>query len=586
MKEIFLDTECYPNYFLICFKSDKITRFYEFTSELKLNINEVRGIMENFITIGFNSKNYDLPMIVYALKGVDNLALKKLSDDIITGKKPWELLRKYNLTIPSSWDHIDIIEPAPSVNTGLKMYGARMHTKTLQDLPIEPDAYIEKQQYELLKQYCENDVSITIELYERIRDRISLRKTMGDIYNLDLRSKSDAQIAEAVITSVLKCENSLNKVDTNKLYKYSPPSYIKFSTKELQNLIEDLHDFVEFKCKEDGKLDKDCEIDDQIHIFGKLFSIGIGGLHSNEKHESTTIEDDEFLLDVDVVSYYPSIIINNRYYPENLGEKFIELYKKIYDERILAKLNNNKLKAETYKIILNGAFGKFGSKWSALYSPYLLLHTTLTGQLSLLMLIEVLMSKGFDVVSANTDGITIKGKKNKLSDLDTLLLEWQEKTEFKLEKTNYKAIYHESVNSYIALLQNNEVKCKGYYAMEGLNKNPNVPICIEAIINFIRYGLPIEDTILNGKNDIRKYLIIRKVTGGAVYKDQYLGKVIRWYYGLNGDVITYKKNGNKVPMSDGAIPLMVLLDTPVQDIDFQKYIDISYKMLKKLGVKE
>ena len=288
---------------------------------------------------------------------------------------------------------------------------------------------------------------------------------------------------------------------------------------------------------------------------------------------------------MDVVSYYPSIIINNNYYPDHLGPDFINLYKKFYEDRVKAKLNGDKVRAETYKIILNGSFGKFGSKWSKLYSPSLLLHTTLTGQLTLLMLIERLLLEGFTVVSANTDGITIKGNKTQVPLLDSLLINWQNETEFKLEKTHYKAIYHESVNSYIAILDNNEVKCKGNYALEGLHKNPQSPICVEAVINYIQYGIEIEDTIYKGKDDIRKYLIIRKVTGGAIYKDQYLGKVIRWYYGLNGDVITYQKNGNKVAMSEGAIPLMILPNIAVDDIDFQKYIDISYKMLKKLGVK-
>ena len=105
------------------------------------------------------------------------------------------------------------------------------------------------------------------------------------------------------------------------------------------------------------------------------------------------------------------------------------------------------------------------------------------------------------------------------------------------------------------------------------------------MIEFLANGTNIEDTIFKNKDDIRKFLIIRRVEGGATFRDQYLGKTVRWYYSKNGDKITYKKNGNKVAGSDGAIPLMILNDEKRTDIDFQKYIDKSYEMLKNLGVK-
>lgn len=59
----------------------------------------------------------------------------------------------------------------------------------------------------------------------------------------------------------------------------------------------------------------------------------------------------------------------------------------------------------TFKIVLNGTFGKLGSKYSFLYSPNLMIQVTITGQLALLMLIEALEAAGISVVSANTDGI-------------------------------------------------------------------------------------------------------------------------------------------------------------------------------------
>ena len=60
------------------------------------------------------------------------------------------------------------------------------------------------------------------------------------------------------------------------------------------------------------------------------------------------------------------------------------------------------------EVVVNGTFGKLGNMFSIIYSPDLLFQVTLTGQLTLLLLIERLELAGVRVVSANTDGIVIK----------------------------------------------------------------------------------------------------------------------------------------------------------------------------------
>jgi hypothetical protein len=78
-------------------------------------------------------------------------------------------------------------------------------------------------------------------------------------------------------------------------------------------------------------------------------------------------------------------------------------------------------------------------------------------------------------------------------------------------------------------------------------------------------------------------LTIRKVTGGAVFDDEVIGKAIRWYYakGRHGS-IHYKKNGNRVPSSEGAVPMMALGDLPA-DIDYDWYITRANEMLVEIA---
>lgn len=592
-----MDIECYSNYFLICFKSQTKSLFYELYEGHTLDVASISKIMNKYITIGFNSISYDLPMLVYALKGATNQKLKQLSDFIINSKTKisrYKLMDMFDISIPYNWNHIDIIEVVPKIDkegssanfhVGLKTYGARMHTRVLQDLPIEPDALIDKSQYELLKKYCFNDLAITMELYDRIEGQITIREKISKTYDLDVRSKSDSQIAEHIIKKSLGLSSNYSNVDSSIIYKYNVPKYINFKTEELKGFMDNIKS-IDFQCNEHGKLIKPDKLLKYISINGIKFGVGIGGLHSKERHRALIPNEEEFILDVDVVSYYPTMILNNKYYPEKIGIGFLTLYEHFYHQRIEAKLNKDIIKAETYKIILNGCFGKFGSQYSILYSPSLLFHTTLTGQLSLLMLIERLLLNDFEVVSANTDGITIKGLKIKSDRLNLILTKWEEATKLKLERVFYKALYQESVSSYVAITEEGKVKGKGVYANEGLTKNPVAQVCNEAVIAYLKDNKPIESTIYENKDYITKFLIVRKVIGGGLYRDTILGKIVRWYYSTDGDCITSRKNGNKVATSDGAKPLMILGDKSIRDLDLNRYVEKSYKMLKTLGIQE
>lgn len=259
---------------------------------------------------------------------------------------------------------------------------------------------------------------------------------------------------------------------------------------------------------------------------------------------------------------------------ENTQQKIIEIEKKIADLEVLQ---------QTYKINLNGSYGKFGSKYSYLYSPELLIQTTITGQLSLLMMIERLELAGVNVVSANTDGINLIFDKSRLNEVETLIYQWELETGYDFECTPYLSTHSANVNNYIAIKDDNSIKGKGAFAEPNLMKNPTNEICVLAVKEYLANSTPIEQTV-NACKDITKFICIRSVTGGAVWRDEYLGKAVRFYYSTDGDVITYKKNGNKVPKSDGSKPLMNLCDGLPSDLNKQWYIDETISMLADLGI--
>lgn len=104
---------------------------------------------------------------------------------------------------------------------------------------------------------------------------------------------------------------------------------------------------------------------------------------------------------------YPATIINNKYYPHHLGKELLIAYEQQFKKRIslkpLTKTDKSAAAiADALKLVLNGVYGRLGSKESWLYDKKTLLSVTLTGQLSLLMLIEMLEAEGIHVIVANT----------------------------------------------------------------------------------------------------------------------------------------------------------------------------------------
>ena len=103
------------------------------------------------------------------------------------------------------------------------------------------------------------------------------------------------------------------------------------------------------------------------------------------------------------------------------------------------------------------------------------------------------------------------------------------------------------------------------------------------MIAFLRDGTPVEQTI-RGCTDIRKFLVIRNVAGGALEGERYLGKMVRWYYGSSSQgCLRYKSNGNKVGGSDGAVPMMQLDGSFPSDVNYDFYIKEAKSMLTTLG---
>jgi hypothetical protein len=598
-----MDTECFQNYWAAAFKSiaDGRTRLFEMYDGHPLDRPGIATITRNWRVVTFNGINYDMPMLALAMSGASCATLKRCSDDIIVGQmKPWEIEEKYNLTLPHFIDHIDVMEVSPGSPTkpSLKIYAGRLHSKRMQDLPIEPDQWLTDEDMAVLRDYHVNDLDVTIDLAKELEPQILLRAEMSDQYGVDLRSKSDAQVAEAVVKAEIQriTGEKIWRPDIKPgLFRYKVPKWVRFETEPMQPMQQMLQRLIvaDFRVKHDGYVEMPAMLADAtIDIGAGRYQMGIGGLHSNESSTSHYSNDAFVLLDRDVTSYYPSLILNNRLIPPHIGAVFLDVYRKIFERRLAAKKAGQKNIAETLKIALNGTFGKTGSPYSAIYAPEQMIQTTVTGQLALLMLIESVEKRGMRVVSANTDGFVTMVPRARRAEFEAIITEWEWATSFGTEETEYLSLHLRDVNGYIAIGRDGKVKTKGPYTTagpgqpgaSGMKKNPDGEITVDAVVAFLKDGIPLEQTI-RACTDIRKFVSIRKVKGGAEKDGVYIGKAIRWYYAVGETgTINYRDSGNKVPDTDGARPCMELPDSFPDDVDHAYYIRQAHATLQDLGV--
>jgi len=593
-QKLITDVECYQNYFCVCFKCviTKKVMYFERTNDKALDVKKLRWVMENFVLVTFNGKFYDEPVLFIALAGASCEELKLASDRLIQeALKPNEVLKIHEVS-RFRINHIDLKEPAPSPFASLKLYGGRLHVPMLQDLPFHHNALLNAKQMIVVLWYCMNDLDNTEYLFNGLEKELKLREEMGKEYDIDLRSKSDAQVAEAVINSEITKLNGFRpqKPDmfVGKSYNYKPPSYLKYHT-PLMRWVLNLITSTPLTIGGDDKIKlPDVLKNTKLNIGASHYQIGIGGLHSTETCITHKSDENYTLYDRDVESYYPRLILGMGLYPEQMGPNFLKLYASIVERRLKAKAEKNKIVNESLKICINGSFGKLGNHYSTLYAPNLLIQVTITGQLALLMLVERYELAGLSVVSGNTDGIVIKCPVGRESEMRSIATQWENDTGFKTDETRYKMLCSRDINNYIAIKEDNKIKGKGAYqrtcnAPQPLKVSPINEICNIAIEEFLTKQTPIEETILACK-DITQFLTVRTVKGGAVKDGNYLGKAIRWYVGNDERTpIIYALTGNKVPLSDNAKPIMRLPAQFPDDIKYKWYIRKTARMLEEVG---
>lgn len=517
------------------------------------------NIPANVIFCGYNNLHYDNPIINYIIEYEDKLmqynipticssifnlskTITTSSEDNIDAWKHW----KYQIW----FDTFDILTMLYSnkLRVGLKEIQVTMQYPNVQEFVCDWTKPLPLEDFDSMIDYNINDIESTSELLNRCKKDVDLRIAIEDEYGVRVLSKDGVNIGMKILTQKYLEKTGLTWWDIKDLR--SPMSviplkdvilpFIKYDSPILQRVLEDMKNQIVSPGRK-GYENK--------FVFNNLrYSVGVGGIHSVNSPEIIIPRDDEMLIDIDVASLYPSMLIEYEFYPKHLGKEFLEVYKQIKDERIEAKHNGDKVKNETLKLALNGLSGNLQNEHNFCYSPFAVMQIRINGQLLLLMLAEKLTQIGCRIVQANTDGLFVLLKKDAYSKVNSICREWEQLTKLTLEEDRFKAMYQYAINDYFAITEDNKVKEKGMFITAvKLGKGLTPKIIPKAVISFFKDGIPVEDTIKNC-TDIRDFLMSEKT--GKQWHVEYMNeeqqRTNRFYASTNGGYLwKWKDTGHK-----------------------------------------
>lgn len=574
------DIECYPNVFLFGAIHKASNAFYQW--EISDRVNEAQQIVQ-FLEylhahdekmVGFNNLQYDYPVIHLLTQGItDCFQLYAKGQAIIDNQgEPWaHEVKPWQVFVPQ----VDLLKINHFDNknrrVSLKDLEFNMRSDSIIDLPFAPGSYLTPSQIDELRKYHRHDIEQTLKFDTLCQGAHELRKTLTQKYEQDHTNFSDKKIGSKFFMRELEaagvqCYTKAGAIQTHRdrinlrdiilpVIDLRSPAFADVHQRFLNTTV-DAYDL-------DGSLKIKTDFN------GVEFKFGLGGIHASIEAATVRSDDHGKIIDYDVTSYYPSVPIAWRFYPEHLTEIFCDVYADIKTERL--KFNKGTPENKTMKLALNGAYGDSNNIYSPFYDPLYTVQVTVNGQLMLAMLTEQAAEiPGVRIIQANTDGITVYCPHSEEKRLEAVAEAWQNKTRLTLERVDYSAMFIRDVNNYIAVKMDGKAKRVGTYklvsemiAEETWHKDHSAAIVPIAASKYLIDGVPIEQTVRNHSDFFDFMIKVKHRKSDAVYHGtEKLQRVNRVYVTPHGESLT-KIMPPLAPLSDEAIAELQTQRRPV-----------------------
>lgn len=622
------DVEAYPNFVLYAFQdadTGEVTRFViDDTADQRDQLRAYLGTID--ILLGYNSAHYDSHLLEAALEGV---ALDKrrsrrpakardiwqLGDNIITGKARVfgdPLLTRYGHPrddYPLSIDLAGILHKDGKF-PALKQLGVQYGYPVLQDLPIAPGTTLTDEQKQTITDYNQHDLAVTRLVLEHADDRLEMRRQLTELYHTNLMSVSDAKLGETVI--VTDYERQLNQL-VRETADGEEPDYERvtkpavgttwqctgtdilnqyaFTTPDAQALYARMAQQTFIWRKELNAEGKTAlvaghgDVTTHLGIGGRTYTFGFGGLHSQDEPLIASSDADHVLVEFDVASFYPALIVARKLAPRHLERSiFLDVFDRLRQQRLAAKRAGNKTLADGLKIAINAVFGKQSDVWGRLLDPRNGLAITLNGQFTLIRLIERLAElDGVTVLTANTDGVRLRIPRTQRDAVERAVQDIADAYQVSFEAEEIERYYAHNINNYLAVYADGTVKTRGAAFNENASKGAK-KVIRRAIREHLVHDTPVEQTVKNC-TDLNMFLDYHRANSGFVTQDgagTSYQQTNRWYESTAqiGPLYSLNTTSGRRSKIGGTVSVRVVNNLPETfpaDLNHQHYIDAAHR---------
>jgi hypothetical protein len=600
------DLEVFPDYFLAVLTDGK--RWVEFGEHDLADL--ARFVDDPDIALaGFNNHAYDdlLLRLIVAHPDATCADLYRWSCQIINPNGEEEGDENFRLQYSDApWGYsIDVFQLLNGRGS-LKEWACCMGHPLVAECPASFTKPLPDEMVEPVRRYCHNDVMVTARLLADHWHLVELRTTLAERYRLGWRAYhlSEPQLGQHTFLTLHRERTGERAQQVREAAQANPDNLrreiplteivsprIAFETEPFRDLLRRIRGGVvigdepgqSWSLHADG-----VDLSQPVTLAGREYSLGVGGLHSVDGPGVIVADDDHALIDLDVTSYYPSILITEGLYPAHIGPAFVEDLRRVRDDRVAAKRSGDKATADALKIVINATFGKLNDSWSPLRSIPDAHRVTINGQLFLLMLVEMLSGIGAEIVSANTDGVTVRLRRDVAATAIPQVIErWQAMTGMELEPAEYQRLCRRDVNSYLAITTDGKVKSKGTYNPESGKRDGK--IIKRAVNDYLLHGIDPTETIAKEQNPAMFLFYQRVKNGGALYHgEDCIGQSARWYASLDAmPVRRQNPNGTMATVPHGGSARMALDITgwtraDLVKLDVQYYLDEAWKHIKEV----
>lgn len=486
------DIEAFPNVFTLDMEClNNATRAVWEISHFR---DDRRELMEwfNYLNycqipmIGFNNLHYDYPMIHFIFNN-PNATVEQIyekNNSIIDSDDRWgHTLWPKDRFAPQvdlyTIHHFDNM----AKSTNLKALQINMRSPNVVEMSIPFGTVLTEADVDTeLLPYNAHDTGETKQFAHLSKNALDFRVGMVDQFGVDVMNWNDTKIGTKIMEQKIGQEICYDSSSGKKLKRQTPRSkialadvifpYIQFENPEFQRILDYMNAQV-LLADEVKEIGKPAKVKTK-GVFTKLsatvgdmsFHFGTGGIHGSISAQKIEAQGDWIIRDIDVKSLYPSISNVNRLSPEHLGERFVEVYAQLPEERAMWQEKKGKkcTEANSIKLAGNGVYGNSNNAYSVFYDPLFTMTITINGQLMLCMLAEKLATvPTLKLIQINTDGITYYINKAYEPQAAALCKEWELRTALVLEDADYSRMWIRDVNNYIAEDTDGNLKLKGAY---------------------------------------------------------------------------------------------------------------------------